>query len=178
MHYIKKFILFIDRLNNRIGIIFSIIVFPMVFILVYEVIMRYVFIRPTIWAHELSAALYAIFFLIGGVYTLRWDGHVRVDIFYNKLSRRTQCILDLFTWTLFYIFISIMFWEGSKFAYASIMRMEISNTAWAPYIWPVKLFIPLAAFLMLLQGFTKTIKDIYFLFADKELIGATEREKK
>jgi TRAP-type mannitol/chloroaromatic compound transport system permease small subunit len=178
MYYIKKIILFIDRFNNRIGIIFSVIVFPMVFILVYEVMMRYAFNRPTIWAHELSAILYAIFFLIGGVYTLRWDSHVRVDVFYNKLSRRAQNILDLFTWILFYIFIGIMFWEGSKFAYTSIMRKEISNTAWAPYIWPVKLFIPVAAFLMLLQGFTKTTKDIYFLFTNKDLIQTTEGEKK
>ena len=51
-------------------------------------------------------------------------------------------------------------------------------TAWAPYIWPVKIFIPLAAFLMLLQGFTKTIKDVYFIFNGKKLIEATEGEKK
>jgi len=178
MYYIKKIISFIDRFNDCIGRIFSIIVFPIVLMLVYEVTMRYVFNRPTIWAHELSAILYAIYFLIGGVYALRWGGHVRVDILYNKFSRRTQSILDLFTWILFYIFIGIMFWEGSKFAYTSMMRMEISNTAWSPPIWPVKMFIPLAAFLMLLQGFTKTMKDIYFLFTDKELIKTTEGKKK
>ena len=178
MHYIKKIISFIDRFNNRIGIIFSVLVFPMVFILFYEVIMRYAFNRPTIWAHELSAMLYAVFFLIGGVYTLRWDGHVRVDIFYNKLSRKAQYTLDLFTWILFYIFIIIMFWEGSSFAYTSIIRNEISNSAWAPYIWPVKIFIPLAAFLMLLQGITITIKKVYFLFTNKEFVEVAEGEKK
>lgn len=80
MYYIKKIISFIDQFNDCIGRIFSIIVFPMILILVYEVTVRYVFNRPTIWAHELSAILYAIFFLIGGVYALRWDSHVRVDV--------------------------------------------------------------------------------------------------
>lgn len=178
MYYIKKIISFIDQFNDCIGRIFSIIVFPMILILVYEVTMRYVFNRPTIWAHELSALLYAIYFLIGGVYALRWDNHVRVDVLYNKFSRRTQSILDLFTWILFYIFIGIMFWDGSKFAYSSMIRMEISNTAWSPPIWPVKMFIPLAVFLMLLQGFTKTMKDIYFIFTDKELIKTNEGKKK
>ena len=178
MYYIKRFILFINRLNNRIGTIFSIIIFPMFCILVYEVMMRYFFNRPTVWAQELSSLLYAIFFLIGGVYDMRWNDHIRVDILYNKLSKRNKCILDLFTWILFYLFVGIMFWEGSKFAYTATMRMERSNTSWGPFIWPVKIFIPLSAFLMLLQGFAKTIKDVYFIFNGKKLIEDAEGEKK
>ena len=176
MYYIKTFISLIDRLNNCIGRIFSLMVYPLIFISVYEVCVRYIFNRPTIWVHELSAIIYAILFLIGGVYTLRWNAHVKIDIIYDKLSRRNQCILDLFTWILFYILISIMFWEGSKFAYDSILRMEKSSTPWAPYIWPSKLFIPISAFLMLLQGFAKTIKDLYFIFIGKELIEPREGE--
>ena len=170
MNYLKKLILFISRINKNIGKIFSLLLIPTILILIYEVVSRYLFNRPTIWANELSAFLFSIMFLTAGSFTLSWNEHVRVDVFYAKFSRKTQCIVDLFTWIMFYLFVGVIFFDGYKYAYHSVKIMEVSNTPWAPYVWPVKLFIPMAGFLMLLQGLTKTIGDIYFVFTNKELI--------
>lgn len=170
MHSLKKFVSFIDRFNDRIGKIVSLIIFPIIFILVYEVFMRYFLNRPTFWVHELSGMLYAIFFIIGGLYDLLWNNHINVDIFYSKFSKKGQAIIDLFTYILFYIFIFVMFWGSLETSYISVQRLEISHTAWGPPIWPIKAFIPLASFLMLLQGLSKTIKDIYFVFTGKDFI--------
>lgn len=169
MELIKRYIGFVNWLNEIVGRIVSYFIYPMVLILVWEVGSRYLFNRPTIWAHELSAFLYAVIFLLGGSYALRWNSHISVEILYNLFSPRTRAILDIFTWTLFYIFVGLLLVQGAPFALKSIQRMELAGSVWDPYIWPVKVCIPLGAFLMILQGTAKTIKDVYLVFTGKEL---------
>ena len=169
MLQIKRMILVIDKVNNGIGKAVSFILYPMIGVLVWEVMMRYVFNRPTTWAHELSALCYAIFFLLGGAYTLRWNAHINVDVFYIKLSRRARAWLDLFTWMLFYLFCGVLLWQGSKAAWTSFLRLERSSTVWEPYIWPIKFCIPLSALLMILQGLTKTLRDLFVIITGREL---------
>jgi TRAP-type mannitol/chloroaromatic compound transport system permease small subunit len=169
MPFMSRFISVIDWVTDGIGRAISFLVYPMIGVLVWEVLMRYLFNHPTIWAHELSALLYAVFFLIGGAYTLRWRAHINVDVLYARLSPRSRAVLDLVTWLLFYFFCSVLLWQGSQAAWKSFLRLERASTVWEPYVWPVKFCIPLAALLMLLQGFTKTISDLYLIFTGRQM---------
>jgi TRAP-type mannitol/chloroaromatic compound transport system permease small subunit len=166
----------VSTLNDWVGKIVSMLVFPMIGILVWEVILRYVFNSPTVWAHELSAILYAIFFLLGGAYTLRWKAHINVDIVYYSLPPRVRAIVDLITWMVFYYFILIMLWKGTEFAWSSVTQMERASTVWEPYIWPSKICIPLAAFLILIQGITKSLNDVLIVFTGQDLLSEMEKE--
>ena len=56
-----------------------------------------------------------------------------------------------------------MFWTGMRFALDAIAVGEHSFTEWGVQYWPVKLSIPIGAFLLILQGISKLIKDIVFL---------------
>lgn len=170
MTLIKLYIKTVSSLNEWIGKIISILVYPMMLALVYEVVKRYGFNHPTIWAHEFSSFLYAVFFLLGGSYALKWESHISVEILYVRLPRRVRALLDLITWNLFYLFVGIIFWQGIHFAFKSMSRLEVSSSVWGPPVWPIKLCIPIAALLMLLQGSTKTIQDIYVLVKGKELV--------
>lgn len=161
MNAVSRFFSAVDRLNDVVGKAVSFLIYPMIAILAWEVTQRYLFNAPTIWAHELSALLYAVFFLLGGAYTLRWNAHISVDVLYARLPPRARAILDLATWTLFYVFCGVMLWQGGQAAWKSFLRMERASTVWEPYVWPVKCVIPLAALLLLLQGFTKTVKDLH-----------------
>ena len=165
-------------MNDWVGKITSMLVFPMIGVLVWEVIMRYVFNQPTIWAHELSAMLYAIFFLLGGAYTLRWKAHINVDIVYLRFPPRIRAILDLMTWMFFYYFCTVMLWLGAKFAWSSILKMERASTVWEPYIWPIKICIPLGALLVLLQGITKTISDVFMAFKGRDILAEINEDPK
>ncbi|HSA77683.1 MAG TPA: TRAP transporter small permease subunit [Nitrospirota bacterium] len=151
---------FVERLTDRIGKMFSFLIYPMMFVLLHEVVLRYAFNRPTIWASELSALFYGVYFLIGGVYALRRRAHINVEIFYARLSERGKAIVDLVTWNLFYFFAFVLFWQGVGFAWNSIATLEVSNTIWGPPIWPVKIFVPFSAALLILLGFSKTIDDV------------------
>lgn len=169
MRQVEFFIRFVDNLNDWQGKIFSSFIYAMILILLYEVVMRYVFNKPTIWAHETSCFFYAAHFMLGGAFALRWGSHVNVEVLYNRFPLRTRAIVDLFTWMLFYIFCGVLLWQGVGIAWDSVRVLEYSDSTWGPPIWPVKLTIPLAAALILLQGLTKTIKDAYTAITGREL---------
>ena len=86
--------------------------------------------------------------------------HVRVDVLYVKLSRRGKAIADIISSVFFYIFVGTMLWTGARFALDAINVQESSFTEWGIQYWPVKLAIPVGAFLIALQGLSRLIKDI------------------
>lgn len=147
-----------------IGRITSLLIFALIAILLYGVIARYVLNSPNSWTSELSGMLYACYFLLGGSYALLKSDHVSVNILRNRFSPRAGAVVDLFTWTFFYIFIGVIFWLGLDYAKDSIARMERSHSVWQPYIWPIKMMLPLSALLMLLAGVRKTLGDLMIVF--------------
>ena len=161
---------FIDKINDALGVSIGALVLPMTLILGWEVIMRYGFDLPTIWAHEMSQNLYAVHFLFGGVYCLRWGAHVNITILHERFPARARAIVDLVTWLFFYLFIGALFCKGLEKTWASVAILEHSSSAWNPPIWPVYLAVPLACILMLLQGLRKTISDIYLAITGRQFI--------
>ncbi len=172
MNSLTGFIKFVDKMNDRMGKIVSLLIYPIMLVLVYEVTMRYVFNRPTIWAHETSCMLYGAHFVLGGAYALKHNAFVNVEVFYMRFSKRTRAIIDLVSWSMFYIFVGVLLWRSVPWAWESFSVREFSDSTWGPYIWPSKLTIPVAAFFMLLQGITKTIKDAVLAFTGHELVVA------
>ena len=159
MHKIERFLSFIDSINEWGGRIFCFLIIPIIGIVMLEVMLRYVFNAPTIWAHETSTMIFGAHFALGGAYTLLHRGHVNVDILYGRFPPRGQAIIDLITSTLFFLFCGLMLWKGAEFAWASILGRETSYTVWGPPLYPLKAVIPIAAFLLLLQGLAKFIRD-------------------
>ncbi|MFN3209901.1 MAG: TRAP transporter small permease subunit [Roseovarius sp.] len=149
-----------EILIEWIGRVTALLVFVLMAILLYGVVARYLLDSPTSWTSELSGMLYACYFLLGGSYALMKSEHVSVNILRDRLGRRTGAAVDLFTWTFFYIFIGVIFWLGLDYAQSSIARLERSHTVWRPYIWPIKLMLPLSALLMLLAALRKTLGDL------------------
>jgi len=168
MRLFISFIRFVDSLNDRVGKVFSFFIYAMVLILVYEVVMRYVFNSPTIWAHETSEFFYGAHFIVGGAFALRWGAHVNIDVIHRYFPLRTRAIVDLFTWLVFYIFCGVLLWHAVGMATESVKVMEYTDSVWGPPLWPVLLTIPLAAALILLQALTKTIKDTYTAITGRE----------
>lgn len=174
LRFLVAFVKFVNNLNDWVGKIVGFLVYPVMLVLVFEVVMRYAFNKPTIWAHETSCMLYGAHFVLGGAYALRWDAFVNVEVFYQFFSPRVKAVVDLFTWTMFYAFVGAMLLKSIPWALASMEVLEYSDSTWGPAIWPVKLTIPLAAFLVLLQGTTKTIRDLHMAFTGRELVTGTE----
>ncbi len=168
MNTIRLFVRLVNNLNDWVGRIFSLLVVGMMLVLVWEITLRYVFDAPTKWAHETSQFLFGGFFLLGGGYLLRWRGHVSVDILYRRLSVRKKAILDLLTWTLCLLFCGMIVWKTGQSAWIAVQRMEYSISTWGPPIWPIKLVIPIAGFLILIQALAIYIGNIYTAITGRE----------
>ena len=164
MSIIRAFLKFIDAVNDRMGSLLSYFLFLFFVLLFMEVILRYFFNSPTVWANELAQMLFGAYAILAGGYILRTGGHVNVDILYSRLSKKTRAILDIGTSILFFLFSGMLLIYGGSLAWDSLSRFEHSQSAWNPPLYPAKLMIPFAAILLMLQGLAKLIRDILILF--------------
>ena len=160
MRLIQAYINGITRLNNAVGTCVSYLVYAMFFFLILEVFFRYAMESPTVWTNELTQLLFGFYIVMSGGYVMAHREHVNVDIFYSHFSTRTKAIVNIFTSVLFFLFVGSVLYFGSSMAWESIQSMETSYSAWNPPIWPVKAAIPVAAFLLLLQGIARLLEDI------------------
>lgn len=169
MNYILRFLHGIDAINERVGKGISILVVCMIGILCWEVILRYGFNSPTIWAHEVGGHVFAAYSVLGGAYVLLVNEHVRSDVVYARLSPRGRAILDLVTFPLFFMLLGIILVEGAEMALSSIKVREITVSFLRSPVYPVKACIPIAAFLMLLQGLAHFIRALALVITGREL---------
>lgn len=166
----KRILTIIDFVSEWTGRLISVFVFFLAFFLLYDVIARFVFNAPTIWCHELALHFFGAYAVLSGGYVLLHNGHVKIDLIYNLFSRRGRAIIDCFTYPFFFMFIGLLFWYGLQIGMRSFeLKQTVSPSPFASPLWPVKLAVPLAAFLLLLQGLAQYIRNIIFAFTGKEL---------
>ncbi len=100
-------LIYIERIFNRfgdfLGWLSSILFILLLLNVVYDVVMRYVFNDVSIAFQEMEWHLFSAVFLLGVPYAIKSGGHVRVDIFYERLSYKAQSIIDIIG-TLFFLF--------------------------------------------------------------------------
>jgi TRAP-type mannitol/chloroaromatic compound transport system permease small subunit len=167
----------IDTINDWVGKVLSFGVLFMFALVLIEVIRRYCFNSPTVWGNELTQLTFGVYVVLSGGYILRWGGHVNVDIFYGRLSAKGRAIADIITFALFFMFCGMMLAYGGSLAWESLSRLEHSQSAWNPPLYPVKLMIPTGAFLLLLQGIAKLVRDIVTVVTGERTTISETRER-
>jgi TRAP-type C4-dicarboxylate transport system permease small subunit len=120
----------IARLARAIGIGLSWLFAVVVLLTAYEVVMRYVFNRPTIWVHDLTIALTAICFVFGGAYALQRDDHIRITVAFTRASDRGQRRLTAFSHAATFVFLAALTYAAVIQAARSVALMETSGRAW------------------------------------------------
>ncbi|MBI5579845.1 MAG: TRAP transporter small permease subunit [Deltaproteobacteria bacterium] len=160
---LAKLLKTIDLISIVTGKIVAWMILPMSLSLVYEVVARYVFNAPTIWASDVSQILYGMFFMLGSAYALQRQQHIRTDFLYGKWSLRTRGMVDAACYIgLYFPALLFFLWVGSEFAYRSILFNErIVTSPWMPIIWPLKLAIPFSTLLLLIQGVSELLKSLF-----------------
>lgn len=153
----------ITQTNEWIGKIAAWLIVPMFLSMLADVVNRYFVGHATIWTSELAGLVFGVYSVIAGGYLLAERGHVNVDIIYGKCSARRKAVIDLATSFLFLLFIAVLIWQGADMAWESLQIRERSHSLWNPYIWPVKLAIPIAALLIFLQGLVRMVSDVRVL---------------
>ncbi len=154
----------IDALNEHVGRVVLWLVLAATLVSATNAGMRYAFdMASNAWL-ELQWYLFAAIFLLAAGYTLKHNGHVRIDILYGRLSERGRAWIDVLGALLFLLPFSLLLvwfsWPGFTGAW---QHGEMSPDAGGLLRWPVRLLIPLGFALLALQGISEIIKRIAFL---------------
>ncbi len=128
-----------------------------------EVVMRYFFNAPTVWANETTQMIFGAYSVLAGGYLLLEGRHVSVDVLVSKLPERVRNVINIVTSPLIFFFCGMLFYVGGSFAWESLMGLETSQSAWDPPVYPLKLTIPLGALLLILQAIAMVIRNIVAL---------------
>jgi TRAP-type mannitol/chloroaromatic compound transport system permease small subunit len=166
---VKKIVTIIGNISKICGYIGAPMPFIAAFIIFYEIIMRQVFNRPTLWVSESTAMLCGGCYLLGGALNVKNDAHVRVDIIYSKFSLRGRSILDCFNFCFIALYIGIMLRVIYPYMMQSIRLSEHSYTAWNPMVWPMKILLFLGFILVMLQSIAKLLQDLHMAITGRPL---------
>ncbi|MBW2480090.1 MAG: TRAP transporter small permease subunit [Deltaproteobacteria bacterium] len=156
MEAIKALTRWIDGLNQWVGRGVAWVTLGLVLVVFVDVVMRYLFNVSFVFTQELEWHLFGFIFLIGAGYTLLHDGHVRVDIIYQRLGLKGRAWINLLGVIFFLIPGCIMVISTSwKFAANAFMMLEGSpDPGGIPLRFIIKGCIPVGFTLLLLQGFS------------------------
>lgn len=169
MQFLSRIADFIEALSEYSGRATAWLVLLMVLIVCYDVSMSFIFLSGSVALQELEWHLFALVFLLGGAYTFKHEGHVRVDVLYHSkwMSEKSRAwvniagaLLLLAPFSLLVIFSSI------EFITTSYSFSEKSpDPGGLPYRYLLKAAIPLAFVLILLQGFASLVRNLAIVFA-------------
>ena len=162
MNVLKTFMRWIDGLNEWVGRGVAWVTLALVLVIFVDVVMRYLLNTSFVFTQELEWHLFGFIFLIGAGYTLLHDGHVRVDIIYQRLGFKGQAWINLAGVIVFLIPGCLMIIITSfKFVLTSFLILEGSpDPGGIPFRFIVKGFIPAGFSLLLLQGLSLGVHSL------------------
>lgn len=160
----------IDVLNEKIGRAVAWLTVLMVIATFTIAVLRYVFDVGSIAFQESVTYMHAFVFMLGAAYTLKHDGHVRVDVFYRKFGARGQAVVDLAGALLLLLPVSaFILWSSWETVSLSWERWEGSDeTGGLPFVYILKTAIPVMAGLMILQGVSQISRCLLILSGHEE----------
>jgi len=165
----RRILRLIDSTNEWVGRQMKWLVFALIIIICSEVISRYVFNHPTIQLPVIVTMTGAALYALSCGYIALHHGHVRIDIFYGRLSQRRKAILDVILTLLFFFpVIGLLTYAAGEwmwFAWSSGERSMM--TYWYPLLGPVRTAVFAGLVLFILQGVAQFVRDLHLLVRNK-----------
>ena len=152
---------FFEALSEYVGTFAAFLIIPLLVVVTYEVIMRYAFNAPTIWAFEATTLIYGMHFVLSFAYTHKHNGHVAIDVIENQFPTKVRTVLRivvnivLFLPTVGLLAIWSIIYAGDSWA-----NWELASTSWAPPLYPFKTIMAIGLVLLFTQGLAKLISDL------------------
>lgn len=186
---------FVDVLNLWAGRILCLLLVPLMLVMVFEVFSRSMFgvlasydmadvarawgFGPTLWVYDISRMLGGVLFMGAAGYALMRGVHIRADFIFRNWSLKTQATVDATLYLLFYFPAMLFFFWSSldytldSMGFKGIFEVwgrweEASDSTWAPYLWPARIFMPIGALLLFLQGFAELFRAFHQMGKERE----------
>lgn len=157
----QKYLLFVDKVSTFFGKLFAWLIVVLTLSISWEVYSRYVLGNPHAWMLDFQIMMYGTLFMMAGAYTLANNGHVRGDVLYGFFQPRTQAWIDLILYVVFFLpGVIAMTWAGVTFAKEAIAIREQTFSAEPLPVYPFKAIVPIAGFLLLIQGIVEMVRCV------------------
>ena len=165
VRFLRAYISKVEYISEWSGKIVSFLGLAMVLTITIDVFLRYVFNAPTKWSYDITFMIGGTLLIMPMAYVLMHKGHVNIDILYRTFSPRTKLIIDVVLDLLFFFpLMLVILYMSTKHAYTSISLRELSNVGfWRPPLYPFRVMIPVAYFLIVLQGIASFARKVYSL---------------
>ena len=158
--FISFYVSAVDNICERVGRFVMYGIFLMMFLLILSFITRNIINFPLMWIIEMAQFTITAYYLLGGGYSMLADDHVRMDLFYGRLSNKGKAKMDIFTSFFLIFYLAVLFYGSITSLIYTIETKQKLFTAWAPYVWPIKTLMLIGILLMLLQAFSSLFKNI------------------
>ena len=157
----------LDGIAERVGNAAAWLALGLVLMTFAVVMLRYLFQLGWIAMQESILYLHAALFLLGAAYTLKRDGHVRVDIFYRGFTAKRKALIDLLGSLLLLLPVcSFLLWVSWDYVTTAWSIYEGSQEAGGlPYVYLLKTLIPVAVMLLILQGISQALSSLSILLS-------------
>jgi TRAP-type mannitol/chloroaromatic compound transport system permease small subunit len=167
---------FFDRFSDVMGWIAGVLNLAMLINVFYDAIMRYFFKTGSIALQEMEWHLFAMVFLFGIAYGLKEDGHVRVDVLYDRFSPRNKAIVNIAGTILLILPLSVLIVEGSIwYVQEAYTSGEVSgDPGGLPYRWLIKLVIPASFVFLVVSAIGFMIHNLNIFLG---IVAPPERQK-
>jgi len=165
-----------SKILDAVGGFCSILMLLMIVNVFYDVVMRYFFNDASIGMQELEWHLFAAMFMFGIAYTIKEDAHVRVDIFYDNVSQRSQAWINIFGSVVLAlpIILLIGYYSIDYTLEAYQMGEGSGDPGGLPHRWIVRSVIPLSAAFMALALIHVILSQITVLLTPSAKTGAEQ----
>ncbi len=184
---------FIDVLNLWAGKLTCLLLIPLMLAMVFEVVSRKAFavmvendlgdlareigLGPTLWVYDTSRMLGGVIFMAAAAYALMRGVHIRADFLFRNWTSKTQATVDATLYLAFYFpAMLFFFWSALEYGLDAFGRdmfnssgwERASDSTWAPILWPARIFMPIGAFLLLLQGLPELFRAFHQMGKERE----------
>ncbi len=169
----------IDRVALFVGRVTMMLIISITFIMLYEVLMRYAFEAPTLWANELTLWLAGFVFLLSGFYAMQQRCHIRIFLLYDAVPRWMQHLFDILAVLLILIFAFFLIFGSYKQVFITkFYKWEMFGTAFDPPI-PATLqpMILIMVSLIAIQAVINLISDWNIRPSEKAVAGDLDEEE-
>jgi len=162
----QKIIDFLDWIGEKIGAFTSWFAVFLALVIGLDVVIRYIFQFTFIWMIETEIYAFGILFLLGSGYTFKYGKHVRVDVFYTKMSEKRKAWIDLLggvclliPWC-YVVIVSSWYYSLSSF----LINEGSPQPGGLPALYVLKFCITLGFVFLLLQGISQMLKSVQIIF--------------
>lgn len=153
---------FFDKISKILGYLTAFATVLMVINVFFDAMARYLFNWGSVGLQEMEWHLLSVVILLGIPFTLMEEGHVRVDVIFDRLGHKKQAVINIIGTIIFIMTFALLIATGSvSFVVESFVSGETSNDPGGlPYRWMVKSLIPFSFFLLAFMGIGYIIKNV------------------